>query len=75
MQRIAILLSIVLVLWTDPGNGHQTCGCDIEDLKKVIEEEINIIFQSKKSELKGDKGEEGKPVIKLFIMTQFSEEN
>lgn len=59
MKRFLIILSIVMVLWTDPGNGYQTCGCEIDDLKKIIEEEISMIFQSKKAELKGEKGEEG----------------
>lgn len=60
MKNLAVILSIVLVSWSDPGHGYQTCGCEIEDLRKVIEEEINVIFQSKRAELKGEKGEEGK---------------
>lgn len=58
MKKLALIISFVFVS-ADPGNSAQTCGCEIENLRTIIEEEINTIFEAKKHELKGDKGEEG----------------
>lgn len=58
MKKFTVILSIVLV-WSNPGEAYQTCGCEIEDLKRIIEEEIHGIFETKKAHFKGEKGDEG----------------